>query len=621
MGKKIGIYMVIPLLVFQFSNALAQTNKTRKILAYPSNEKKVPLKGVVDLANVKSNFEPVLQSLEIEDQNNAGVSAYRPPLKPRQPGSFQSDGTKYFKTTTAPTPVIYSLFTGSNDNAYTPPDDNIAVSNQGYVISAINSLYRIFKPNSSIIYKTFNFKDALKQQLPAITGVYYDPRVIYDPQSNRFIIVVLNGITSSTSNIVVMFSKDSNPVDGWNAYAISGDIFNNSEWADYDNISISKDDLFITDNLFTDNQNFAETSVLQINKNTGYNGDSLAYRSWQPTSADLISLVPVNHAYGGNYGDTMYFVSNKIRGGTTVTLLELTGNESSTTSSLSTSVIDYKTLYVSSPTPTGGAQKNSTYTLNEGDTRIKQAFYFNRIIHYVFSTSDPSTGFSDIVYSRLNVDSNIVNYKLFGLENFDYVYPSIAVLDTTATCNSVLIGYCRSGKSIYPEVDVVACDSNFNFSSSTIIHLGLSSIKTTTTQTQRWGDYTGMARQYNSNYCYFSGSYGSGSAYVTEIAKVGLKKSGIDEKLIPAASDITVFPNPVTDIYTLKFEMERKCRLNISVTDMQGRQVELLFDGYVLAGKETFSFNKAALRPGIYTLVLTSDSSAPVSKKIIVAGR
>jgi len=583
----------------------------------------VPLKGVVDLINVKSNFQPVLQSIEIEDQNNAGVSTSKPPVIPRAPGTFQEDAPSNAQNKTALplTPEIVSEFTGSNDNSYTPPDDNIAVSNEGYVVSAINSLYRIYKPNSSIIYKSFTFNDALKASLPNITGVYYDPRVIYDAKADRFIMVVLNGITSATSNIVIMFSKDSNPADGWNAYALSGDIFGNSEWADYDNIGISKDDVFITDNLFTDNQSFAQVSILQINKNNGYAGDSLAYRSYAPSATGLMTPVPVMHGLGGNYGDTMYFVSNQFRGGTKVSLLELDGNEAATNAALSTSVIDYKTLYVSPPTPTGGAQKSSAYTLNEGDSRIKQAFYLNGTIHYVFSCSDQNTGNSDIVYARLRPDSNTVTYKQFGMANFDYDYPSIGLLDTVATGKTVIIGYCRCGSTIFPEVDAVACDSNLNFSNSIVIHLGTSAVRTTATVSQRWGDYTGMAKQYNSRFCYFSGSYGSGSAYVTEIAKLGQKFSGINENTAPAASNINVYPNPVTDIYSLKFELEQKSHVNISILDMQGKQVALLFDGYVLQGEQTFSFNKAALSPGVYSLVIAADHSQPISRKIVVTSK
>jgi len=630
MNKKTYSYFFISCLVFLNASLYAQSGS--KSVIHPSVEHHVPLAGVVDLINVQSNFKAVLQSTEIEDQSNANPLGSPPEMMPRQSGNFQEDmpatGSENKASAIVPIPNIITQFNGFSDNAYTPPDDIIAVSNGGYVISAINSIYRIFKPNSSVQYKSSNFNDALKTALPNITDTYYDPRIIYDAEADRFIIVVLNGITSSTSNIVVMFSKDNNPADGWNAYSFSGDVFGKGNWADYDNIGISKSDLFITDNLFDDNQNYTEPSIIQIDKNSGYNGKTLLnYKTWEPQTnfsvqPTLFTLVPVSHGLGGDYGDTMYFVSNKFQGGTTLTLLEIDGNEGATTSNLSTSVISYKTLSAINPPQAGGLQQGQTppsgFTLNEGDTRVKQAFYLGGNIHYVFTTKDQTTGFSDIVYCRLNLAKNSVNYKQFGLTNFDYVYPSLASFVNNGQDSSVIIGYCRTGKTIFPEVDIVKCDSSLTFSQSVTVALGKAAVEGNQTN-ERWGDYTGMARQYSGSNCYFSGSYGSTSnQYQTEIAEIGSKLSGISESLASPEKNVSVFPNPVTDIYTLKFNLEQKSHINISVTDMEGRRVALLYDGIPPAGDQTFSFNKAGLAPGVYSLIIKSDSAAFITKKIVV---
>ncbi len=620
MNKKTYSYFLMAWSVLLSASVHAQP----KNVIRPSIEHHVPLAGVVDLVNVQSNFNVVLQSTEIEDQSNAKPTGADTVILPRQEENFQEDmpAGALNKTTTIDAPGIISQFNGFSDNSYTPPDDNIAVSNGGYVLSAINSIYRIFKPNSTTQYKSSYFNDALKTALPGITGVYYDPRIIYDAEEDRFIIVVLNGSASTSSYIVVMFSKDNNPADGWNAYSFSGDVFGKSNWADYDNIGISKSDLFITDNLFDDNQNYTEPSIIQIDKNTGYSGKTLNYRTWEPQTnfsvqPTLFTLVPVSHGLGADYGDTMYFVSNKFQGGTSLTLLEIDGNEESSGSNLSTSIISYKTLAATSPKPTGSLQESSTYTLNEGDTRIKQAFYLPGYIHYVFATKDQTTGYSDIVYSRLNMAKSSVIYKQFGLANYDYIYPSLASLVYNGQDSSVVIGYCRSGKTIFPEVDIVKCDSSLTFSSPVSVAPGKSAVTGSSTQ-QRWGDYTGMARQYNSVNCYFSGSYGNNSQYQTEIAEIGPKSAGIPENLTSVKQNVTVFPNPVTDIYTLKFELEHKSRISISLYNMVGKQVALLFDGIPPVGAQTFSFNKAGLAPGIYSLEITSDSAAFITKKIVV---
>jgi len=629
MKRKLYSYCFIAIAVFAGTDIHGQTGGYLKPTGiHPSVEHYAPLKGVVDLMNVKSNLNPVLQSKEIEDLSNATSSDTTLELLPRQEGNFQQDiepGAEN-KTSSIDMPSIISQFSGFSDNQYTPPDDNIAVSNGGYVVSAINSIYRIFKPNSGAQLKSSSFNDALKVALPNITGVYFDPRVIYDAEADRFIIVVLNGTTSGTSYIIVMFSKDNNPADGWNAYSFSGDVFNKSNWADYDNIGISKDDLFITDNIFDDNENYIEPSIIQINKDSGYKGTTnLPYKTWeaqtnfsaQPT---LFTLVPASHGLGGDYGDTMYFVSNKFQGGKTVALLEIDGKEASSVSNLSTSTINYNTLTAVSPTKTGGLQlqpTSSSYTLNEGDSRIKQAFYLSGKIHYVFTTKDATTGFSDLVYSRLNIAKNSVSYKQFGLTGFDYVYPSLASFVHNGQDSSVVIGYCRCGKTIYPEVDIVKCDSSLTFSSSVTVESGKTTVEGGSTE-QRWGDYTGMARQYSGTSCYFSGSYGNNSEYQTEIAEIGSKLSGILESHLSEAKNVTVFPNPVVDIYKVEFSLEHKTHIDISIIAMDGKKVALLYDGIPPIGDEVFSFNKAGLVPGIYSLVIKSDSEAFITKKIVV---
>jgi hypothetical protein len=48
----------------------------------------------------------------------------------------------------------------------------------------------------------------------------YDPRVIYDPKRDRFIIVFLNGFTDQTSFIYVAFSESNDPLGNWHLYTL-----------------------------------------------------------------------------------------------------------------------------------------------------------------------------------------------------------------------------------------------------------------------------------------------------------------------------------------------------------------------------------------------------------------
>jgi len=585
----------------------------------------VPLAGVVDLVNVKSNFNPVLQSTEIEDGSGRDSSA-SPFVKINHPSEFFrediSDNAVQFKTFSAEMPIIVSQFNGANDNQYTPPDNTLAISKAGIIFSAMNSSYRLYAPTSGNQTKYISFFDALKNTLPALTGIYYDPKVIYDAENDRFIVIVLNGNTSASSSIVILFSKSGDPADGWYTYDLKGDIFSNGQFSDYPQIGLSKSDLFVTVNLFNNSDIATGPAVLQLNKSDGYNGKGINFLSYDvPHITGLTAgytLTPAPHGLGGDYGDSMYLVANNRGGGNSVSLLKISGSEISGKANLVlNATIPYPSLYCTVPSPSKELQVSTNFSLSAGDVRITQAFYLDNKIHYVFATRDQFTGYTDMVYCRLNIAAKTVVHVDLGLNNYDYVYPSIASMGQNDTDRSVLIGYCKGGSGIYPEVDVVQCDRDFNFSPSVIITPGTSSV-TGSNSVLRWGDYTGMVRQYGTNNCFFAGSYGSGNSYQTTIAQIGLSKNTSISEGNLLNKSLSVFPNPSSNIFRMTFNLEERAHLLISVNDMIGKRVETLYEGTSNAGTQIFSFNKGALVSGTYFLLIKTDKGQKLSRKIVI---
>jgi hypothetical protein len=601
----------------------AQSGNQDSMVIVP-HQNTIPLAGTVDLINVSTDYFPVLQSQEV-DEENGGVSNMQH-IRTSEPSPFYREdisSDKKFKATVE-TPAIFTQFNGYSDSRYTPPDNAIAISNPGYVISCMNSTYRVFPPKSSTFIKYSSFNDALKTTLPNITEVYYDPRAIYDAENDRFIVVVLSGSVSSSSHIVILFSKTGNPADGWNAYDIPGDVFSKGFWTDYPNIGISKNDLFITGNEFDDFKNAREPMILQVDKNKGYQGQNIGYTSYEISkTSGVFTIVPASHGLGADYGDNMFLVTHSLSGGSYVRLVQITGSQASGTAKVAQNkLIYYTSLYYSSPGASDQLQSTTTYKLASGDPRIKQAFYLDSTIHYVFANYDQNTGYSDIVYCRLNLATASVDHVALGATGFNYVYPSVASIGTNSKDKSVLIGYCKSGSSIYAQTGALQCDNNFNFSPSIVVAAGLSTVLgDANTPVVRWGDYTGLCRRYNTNSCFFAGAYALSNAYQTRISEIGLnstKISGIDPAQTENTSNVNVFPDPVIDLFSVTFDLEEPAHLNITLYDIRGRQVALFYDGRPGTGEQKFSFNKASLAPGVYSLVISSDKTAPITKKIVV---
>ena len=114
-------------------------------------------------------------------------------------------------------------FEGNYYNNKVPNDNTLAISNDGLMIAGINSSYIVYDQNNDSILKrstlnslTFSFNQLLFVKK-------YDPKFIYDPNEDRFILVFLVGNNPINNHICVAFSSSNNPLDDWNVYMLTGD--------------------------------------------------------------------------------------------------------------------------------------------------------------------------------------------------------------------------------------------------------------------------------------------------------------------------------------------------------------------------------------------------------------
>lgn len=596
----------------------ASAKKETEAAGKKSEEKVANLVGELNMMEETPMFNPTLLRTGIYHGEKKATEALQVPLNELpayiEDGKNASHGKK-----AAETPSIFRSYTGFSDSKYTPPDNTVAVNNDGMVVSAMNSNLRIYRYSGQLA-KVNSFADLFRAQFPQFKATYYDPRVIYDSGNDRFILVVLHGSKSDSSQIMVLFSKTSNPLDGWNFYALNGDALGKGQWTDYPNIGVSNNELYITGNLFSNQGYFEEAFIMQINKHDGYDAKALRYQTWSDlksqSGADAFTLVPVPYGQQGNYGPGTYFVCNDLNNSRNVNLFDLTDDMEASNEKLERHSLTNPFSY---SIPNYSSQRGSTDLLNAGDTRIKHAFFLNKTIHYVY-TSKNSNNNSSIVYCRLNVENLSQDYRSLAQSGSNYNYPSIASLGSDENDQSVLIGFLRSSSTVYPEMRVVHCDDNFEFSTSVLVQDGKSYVNILNDNVERWGDYTGMARKYSKNSCVFAGSYGNNGNWSTRIAEIGLtsNKVGFEEDKTAIEENTTVFPNPVIEDFTVSFSLEKMSYITIQLYDIQGRKIETLFSGTERAGQKQFSFNKAALPAGVYTLYIRSAENTLTAKKVVV---
>jgi hypothetical protein len=81
---------------------------------------------------------------------------------------------------------------------------------------------------------------------------------------------------------------------------------------------------------------------------------------------------------------------------------------------------------------------------------------------------------------------------------------------------------------------------------------------------------------------------------------------------------LKVSPNPVTTDLNLSFELTTSSRVNISIMDLNGRLVSLIFEGQLASGEHTLTHNIAnQLSKGLYLLSLQTEQGV-MTKKVVV---
>jgi hypothetical protein len=530
-----------------------------------------------------------------------------------------NDGSSQRGERAAEMPGIVGSWSGFNDASFTPPDNSVAVSNAGIVVSAMNANYRVFDRQGKQLATAATFAGAFGTQFPGLTKLYYDPRVIYDSDADRFIMVLLNGNKHDNTNILIMYSKTNDPLDGWYLYSISGDVKASDLWTDYPAIAVSKDELFITGNLFDDFGTYEESFIIQMKKEQGFEGENLEYQAWTNlktvTGDEAFSLIPCGYGIQGNYGSGMYFVCNDRLTTDIISLFHISDHMDAANEQLVRYTVN-SPFTITAPNYT--AQKNSSDFLNTGDARAKSGFYLNGMVHYVLSTRN-SAGSTSIAYFRINTTTRKADYRVLGKSDVNYSYPSIISLASNQNDASVMIGFLSSGKNIFPEIRTVHCNSAFEFSESIPVKAGATAVNELN-GTERWGDYTGFARKYNSVTGILAGCYGFGGKWRTEISEIGLPSqvAGVLDPVDFEKTSMHVYPNPTRDVFKMSFKLNKMMPIEISLYTITGQKIETLYSGTELAGQKDFSFNRLALAKGVYLLRVTGGKGDIATEKVVV---
>ncbi len=464
----------------------------------------------------------------------------------------------------------------------TPNDNHVAVANDGTFIAVMNTTIRVHDDTGKLLkawsLEWFPATQNKVDNLPTLTRIY-DPRVIYDPYEDRFIVLYMHGTTDKTSFIVVGFSEKGNPLDPWNVYMIPGKPINDTVWSDYPIVSQTKEDLFFTVNLLANGssweEGFREAVIWQIRKSDGYSGDSLHknfFHNIKFKGESIWSICPVQNGPMPD-GIDNYFLSVRpyAESNDTVFMHRITNTQSS-------GLADYELKVLKSNIPYGfppSALQPDTglrYKLRTNDARVLSAVRTGNHIQYMQNSHNFATMQSHIMHGdiyRIDQDPEI-EASIFKDEDLEFGYPAIALASTKNGEPSTLTTAVFSGINDFPGMGVFYRNRYGEYSDFVKIKTGESIISygAIAPDEQRWGDYEGIQWKYNEpGVFYCVGSYGKNRQMYSFVARVNVNDSVAEQPV----ESIRMFPIPSDKgVLNIEFTSDRKEFLGIVLNRIDG---------------------------------------------------
>lgn len=599
-----------------------------------SHEKDIVLKKIktVRLSEVPEVQPNVVRLSDLAPEPWNEAKLLKSKLNAKRKRRFTQRLDKYDQKSEELAPEVQASFMALNVVPGIPNDNNMAISNDGRIISVVNSSASILSENGDYI-KYYSLSTIVDGQLPNLNRVY-DPKVAYDPVADRFILVFLQGSTSADTRIITGFSETNDPNGTWHFYAVDGNPFIGQTWSDYPIIGLSKDDLFITVNILRDGESwqegFTQSVIWQIDKASGFAGNDTIYEDlWYDLKYQGKPLWSICAVQGGSEftSPNMHFLS--VRPGTesndSVFLHEITDTRLSGNATYNLSVLTSDKKY---GVPPSAFQPDPENLLQTNDTRVLSAISEAGHIQYVQSSIIPETGVPGIYHGFLNLETNEIRASYITSDTFEYAYPSIAYAGNDDFPHASVITFSHSSELHFPGTSAIFHNriegKGALFSKVVKIKEGEISINRLSDSAERWGDYTGIQPKYNEEgVVWMSGSYGvpfsPGSTRGRNGVQVGKVKVNNQLTITADETSLILLPNPAVDVSRIRFVSKTSEVLTFNLYGSDGKLVVELLETQVEQGTNEFSFPTTGLMQGMYYIQVLSEKGEKITEvKVVV---
>lgn len=199
------------------------------------------------------------------------VAPFMPMPTPRELSAVDNGATSFAAGPLAPPGTVHS-FLGLDDNNTSIPPDTMGAAGPDHLLVMLNTQVRIQSKTGTTL-NTVSLSTFWTSGT-GLSGSPFDPKVVYDSLSGRWLATVDANAQSTTSAVWFAISATSDPTGSWTFYAFDADAAN-TYWADYPGFGMNSTWIAITNNMFTMAGAFGGAKMWVIDKSSALTGGPL----------------------------------------------------------------------------------------------------------------------------------------------------------------------------------------------------------------------------------------------------------------------------------------------------------------------------------------------------------
>ncbi len=369
------------------------------------------------------------------------------------------------------------------------PPDTMGAVGPNHLVSLLNSDFGVFNKTGTLLQKVRlqAFWASLGTAAGEPANFPFDPKILYDQHSGRFVAVTLGGKSAPGSWVMIAVSALSGPTGAWNKWAIDADLdnnvqlFNNS--ADFPGLGVDAFNIYVTANMFNGAGVAQYSKVWVIPKAQLLAVSPPTTISWfefrNPPGSDF-SMQPA-HTFGT--AAAQYFLFEGLVNRLGVAWMDNASGAPVWHSPLQVPVTPYtSTIFLP-----GARQLGNDNTIDTADTRLLNTMYQNGSVWTTHHLA--VNGKVEVAWYRINPGTGTVESQgRISDPTRWYYYPSIAVNQD----NVAAIGFSGSSTTEYVGgyYTIVRPPSNVAEAVSLLKAGEAPYWKTLTGTENRWGDFS-----------------------------------------------------------------------------------------------------------------------------------